>query len=364
MNLESVTNKYGGFQFDLQLPAGISAVAIAQADRLKAIAGYVLTMNLTNVGTNTYTVLGYNTSSTEIAGNNGDIAYITLRAGDGPTSGNALTANITGVVVSTVTPTNIDAANSSFTINVTTALTEVVLYETATSAPAASNGAVNVTVNRSINANEWSTICLPFDMTEVQVKAAFGNDVQLANLTSWSYEGTAPDVDKITLGFTDVTAIEKHKPYIIKVKNAVTSFKAYNVYITTSDNVQSYATTGTPPLNVKYAMMMGSYATGTVPAKYFFLSNNNFYYSTGVTPIKGFRATFVTMDSSSNIIALSSYNTGASRIAISFSEEETTGIRDNKLVTTNGKTYNLSGQQVEKPAKGLYIQDGKKVIIK
>jgi len=55
----------------------------------------------------------------------------------------------------------------------------VVLDETSTTAPKASNGAVDVLVKRTIKANEWSTICLPFTMTETQVKTAFGDDVRI-----------------------------------------------------------------------------------------------------------------------------------------------------------------------------------------
>lgn len=55
----------------------------------------------------------------------------------------------------------------------------------------------------------------------------------------------------------------------------------------------------------------------------------------------------------------------ASREFFWFGEEETTGIsaivKDNKVVEGY---YNLNGQRIEKPAKGLYIVNGKKVIIK
>ena len=37
-------------------------------------------------------------------------------------------------------------------------------------------------------------------------------------------------------------------------------------------------------------------------------------------------------------------------------------VRDGK--TTNGYIYDLSGRRVEKPVKGLYIIDGRKVFVK
>ena len=162
----TVRDNYGGFQFELKLPAGISATSIEQAARLKAIEGYTLIMNLTNAANNIYTVLGYNTSRTNISGTSGDIAYITLSDGTSSEVGSSMTGRLQNVVLSTTdaTPLNIDAANATFTITIAAPPAKVTLDENSTTAPEASEGAVNVTVNRTIKANEWSTICLPFDM--------------------------------------------------------------------------------------------------------------------------------------------------------------------------------------------------------
>ena len=54
-----------------------------------------------------------------------------------------------------------------------------------------------------------------------------------------------------------------------------------------------------------------------------------------------------------------------SRMVMVFADE-TTGVNDvrSKMSEVRGTYYNLNGQRVEKPAKGLYIVNGKKVIIK
>ena len=44
--------------------------------------------------------------------------------------------------------------------------------------------------------------------------------------------------------------------------------------------------------------------------------------------------------------------------------EPTTGIQNVKISATNGAIYNLAGQRVEKATKGIYIMNGKKVIVK
>ncbi|MBQ9672212.1 MAG: hypothetical protein IJV34_05105 [Prevotella sp.] len=54
-----------------------------------------------------------------------------------------------------------------------------------------------------------------------------------------------------------------------------------------------------------------------------------------------------------------------SRIAFIFSDEETTGIAEiESKATREAKVFNLNGQQVNKPSKGMYIVNGKKVIFK
>jgi len=56
---------------------------------------------------------------------------------------------------------------------------------------------------------------------------------------------------------------------------------------------------------------------------------------------------------------------GSAREFIGFGENETTGI---EAVQQNAKAdnqyFNLAGQRVAQPTKGLYIVNGKKVIIK
>ena len=52
-------------------------------------------------------------------------------------------------------------------------------------------------------------------------------------------------------------------------------------------------------------------------------------------------------------------------LSFDFSDMETTGINAvSKAQVENGEVYNLNGQRVSKPAKGLYIVNGKKVVIK
>ncbi len=229
----------------------------------------------------------------------------------------------------------------------------VVLDENATVAPVAATG-VNVKVKRTINANEWSTICLPFAMSEAQVKAAFGNDVELKNFSSWSSETNIDDeIVSINVGFTSVSAIEANHPYVIKVSTAISEFTVDGVDIDPADAevvVGKGKTKGT---------FYGNYVAGTaVPEENLFISGNKFYYSTGSTTIKAFRGYFELKD-----VLDSYYDEAPSRVVFDFGD--VTGIQKVSAQGQNdGIYYDLSGRRVEKPSKGVFIVNGKKVIIK
>ena len=359
----TVRDNYGGFQFELKLPAGISATSIEQAARLKAIEGYTLIMNLTNAANNIYTVLGYNTSRTNISGTSGDIAYITLSDGTSSEVGSSMTGRLQNVVLSTTdaTPLNIDAANATFTITIAAPPAKVTLDENSTTAPEASEGAVNVTVNRTIKANEWSTICLPFDMTAAQVTSAFGSDVLLKRLSSWSFTGSADAAEGITMGFTTATTIEKNYPCLIKVTSNISSFDVDGVEIdpVAEEDLSSPGVGYKVGKKTYDASLYGTYRRKTTDEKDMFLANNKFWYSDGSTVIKGFRAVFYFDD-----VVLASYNDGGSAHVTMILDDEGTGIGNVVYQMSNETYYNLNGQRVATPGKGLYIHNGKKVIIK
>ena len=246
-----------------------------------------------------------------------------------------------------------DIAEASFTVKVVNAH-NIILDENATEAPAAATG-VNVTVKRTINANEWSTICLPFAMNAEQVKAAFGEGVELADFTSWSSEGDdVADVASITVVFTNVSEIEANHPYIIKVGKDVTWFAVEGVDIAPEADVEYVVGRGKTK-----GTMYGTYTVSTVPEEMVFLgTGNKFWYSTGKTPILAFRGYFEFKD------VLDAYyeaEAGA-RIKMSF-DDTATGI-NGVNINVDGEYYNLNGLRVETPAKGIYIKDGKKVVVK
>ena len=246
----------------------------------------------------------------------------------------------------------------TFTVKVLDKATEyVTLDENSTKDPKARTG-VNVRVKRTIKANSWSTICLPFKMTTEQITSAFGAGAEIKDFPSWSSEedDETGDIVSITIGFTPVTDMEANHPYLIKVANAITYENGFTV-----ENVD-IAPVATPKKQVGKSKTKGTFygnyvADSEVPENNLFVSNNKFYYSNGSTKMKAFRGYFELYD------YLSILDEGDARI--SMVDDETTGINTVHGSGINAEgTYDLQGRKIENPKKGLYINNGKKVVVK
>ena len=238
------------------------------------------------------------------------------------------------------------AADVTFTVHV---IDRVPLDENSTIAPTAQNG-VNVTVIRTIQAGVWNTICLPFNMTAEQLTAAFGNDVQLCYFKDYSIAG-----DDITINLLswpiNTQGFRANYPYIIKTGVNIESFNIDNVNIVSGTPEKVYST----EFDGTIGKFVGTMKAGTtIPENNLFLNANKLYYSTGSTVIKGFRGYFWLKD----------FNPSANAPTFKV-DGGTTRVEGLSVVTDDGTIYNLNGQKVETPAqKGVYIKNGKKVILK
>ncbi len=227
--------------------------------------------------------------------------------------------------------------------------------------------AVDVTLERSFKANEWNTICLPFAMNAEQLTKAFGSDVKVGDFMGCktTYADDEETVVAISVHFETVTSLEANHPYVIRMSKALTSFDVDGVDF----HAEAEPSVDRDMLKVKknvylYNSFVGNYETNFfVPDQCLFLSDSNFWYSTGISSLKPFRAYFDFYD------VLPIAEESESRITMSFDddEEETTGIDElrGKMEDGRGELYfNLQGCPVSTPKKGLYIKNGKKVLIK
>ena len=343
-NTNSLT--FIAFGMDITLPEGFTYVGCEKGELLTA--GHNLIRS--DQGSNVSRFSSIANPNANFLGTEGVLMTVYFTVGS--SSGNA-SAKV-GLTYSGSTY-NATLAQETLTVGST-----VTLSEDETSAPAAISG-VDVTVNRTLKANVWNTICLPFAMNSTQITSAFGSDAEIADFTGADVTGAYDEgkgyyvTSAIKVNFTSVTEMEAHHPYIIKVTSAKTEFSVSSVNITA----------GTPTINrgneTNYKKIVGTYATETlIPDGGMFLSNNEFKYSKGTSKIKAFRAYFDFYNK------LEGYKTASAPSITLDIDGISTGISALNLDADKaaGTYYNVQGQQVAQPTKGLYIVNGHKVIIK
>lgn len=254
-----------------------------------------------------------------------------------------------------------------------------ILDETSVTAPEAETNA-NVRVLRTINANEWGTICLPFAMSEEQVKAAFGENVKLGDYVGndVTYEDDDETiVQSIKVKFNTVNEMEANHPYIIKVASKITQFEIEGVDIVAlgdnedpsvdRDEYRTGSGTRKDPYVYHYNSFIGNYENGfLVPDLCLFLSGGKFWYSVGSTPMMGFRGYFDFLD------YLPEADTSSARIGISIIDEVVGIASTEQEPCLPSAIYTLDGRKVSEQSmshhtqlkKGIYIIGGKKYVIK
>ena len=134
---------------------------------------------------------------------------------------------------------------------------------------------------------------------------------------------------------------------------AVSEFTVDGVDVNPQEAKVNYGT------NRKPKAFIGNYVAGTtIENGCLFLNSSKFWYSVGSTKIKAFRAYFNFDD----LLPDFEDNYAEAPVLISF-DDGLTGIGAT-LMTNESVIYNLNGQRVETPKKGLYIINNKKVVVK
>lgn len=231
---------------------------------------------------------------------------------------------------------------------------EITLYEDRDNTVEAAEN-VNVTLKRTlVGDGDWNTLCVPFSLTEAQTKAAFGADVELRELES---------VAGNTLTFKKVNSVTANVPCLIKLSEAY----AKDTYTFTGVNTVAAKVDdfGSDKVNAAISFIgiysskdVTEWATEGKDYVAYLGANNTFFKAKAGTKMKAFRAFFVIPE-----------NTPASAVKAVI-DGNATGIEDLVIdgVKANGRVYNLNGQYVGNSLNGLqpglYIQNGKKIVVK
>ena len=323
------------------------------------------------------TVTGKGILSFMAAAWNGDKTTITVEVSDGATlTYNGKTSSSISVNINRGSWTNIDnieiSGAKTFTITfaangkdnrffldevMVKDIPTVTLDETATNNNIVAKTGVNVTLKRSMVANEWNTICLPFDVTMDKAKAAFGDNVKIVELD------TEVAVDANVLSFKASTGIVAATPYLIK-PSAVSETGTYTfdgVDITETNDEKAYSFNNVKnPIAFKgiYNMVDITNDVTTIGETYYaaFLGDGNKIYKAGTGKTKGFRAYFAIPNSAS---------ASALRVVIDGTATSIKSI-NSEVVESNAPVYNLQGQRVDgnNLTPGIYVKAGKKFVVK
>ncbi|MBQ6751500.1 MAG: hypothetical protein IJR02_12150 [Bacteroidaceae bacterium] len=217
----------------------------------------------------------------------------------------------------------------------------------------------------------WNTLCLPFDISTASGTLS-GDNVQAMTLntaTSSLADGT------LTLNFTDATGqtIPAGTPFIIKWDNTGVNIENPVFEGVTVSNATNDATVeGVLTFTGTYApVSIGSEGDNT---KLYLGAANKLYYPNAAMTIGTHRAYFQLLGdltagepvSSSNARQIRAFN-------LNFGDDEATGIVSAEanssfftLHSSLSEWYTLDGRRLDgKPtAKGIYINNGRKVVIK
>lgn len=210
---------------------------------------------------------------------------------------------------------------------------------------------VNVTLKRTISKDYLNPVCLPFDLSAEKIAEVFGVGSVVSDYTS--VEGTV-------MNFTPVTKMTANHPYIVQATESFDTKNIAGVTLKTYENKENSVEfentnhtflgsfVGSPSIVV--------FSKENIATNLFLGKDGNLYHPTAYSKMKGMRAYFDVYD----------YTGSEAKVNIGGSLSSIGKLMNGEAIT--GKVYNLNGQYVGNTldglAKGLYIINGKKYIVK
>lgn len=211
----------------------------------------------------------------------------------------------------------------------------------------------NVTLQRTLEASHWNSFCVPFALDKDQVTQYFGEGTQLR-----TYEGRC---ENNIVYFATVENLEAGKPYIMKPGNAVVknpTFEGVSMVATGLDDNGNPQAVG----DASTVQMKGIYNHVTLvqdKTNIYIGAGNKFYYPADAEAcqMNGLRAYFIVPEGTDIKKLRANLGGATTSLGEIFDTEE-----------SNTPVYNLQGQCVGNSLStlksGIYVQNGKKVVVK
>ena len=211
----------------------------------------------------------------------------------------------------------------------------------------------NVTLQRTLEASHWNSFCVPFALDKDQVTQYFGEGTQLR-----TYEGRC---ENNIVYFATVDNIVAGKPYIMKPGNSVVqnpTFEGVSMVATGLDENGNPQAVG----DASTVQMKGIYNHVTLvqdKTNIYIGAGNKFYYPADAEAcqMNGLRAYFIVPEGTDIKKLRANLDGATTSLGEIFDTEE-----------SNTPVYNLQGQCVGNSLStlksGIYVQNGKKVVVK
>ena len=211
----------------------------------------------------------------------------------------------------------------------------------------------DITLKRKLVAGSWNTLAVPFNVSSQMLgylTSTYGMSVKQLASTSLENEGKT-----LMLNFTDATEMVAGTPYLVKVSSD------YDFSARALPNVE--VSKELNPVQTDYADFIPTLGKTTIgsegddPTNVLFVASGNKLKNPSEMPayMKGFRAYFL----------LKNVPAGTRSFALNIDSEATSIISTTDNTDNTDSVYDLQGRKVDNAAtKGVYIQNGRKVVVK
>lgn len=204
----------------------------------------------------------------------------------------------------------------------------------------------DITLNRTIVADKWNTLCVPFAISEEEIKANFGEGTLVEKLDA---------VNGNTVNFADATSIEAGVPYLIKPTVAGTTY-TFNGKDVIADDPK---TEGNADVTFQGIYSPTDITNGGTVKAAGVTEDGKVLFVNADSKTKAFRCFFTISDNATISPAMLKISIKGVETAINSIVMGNNNAADNAI-------YNLQGQRVNGNSltKGIYIKNGKKFAVK
>ena len=199
---------------------------------------------------------------------------------------------------------------------------------------------------RTLKANIWNTLCLPFDvnMSVLETALGTGNNIELRTYSNYDAENKVMNFE-----VADNATIEAGKPFLIKLNSEVVNptFTGVTIKNVAAKTIESNG--------VSFVGTYSPVELNTDGTNLFITIVNELAKPTATgNKMPGLRA-YITVPSN--------FDFNDARL---FLDDEATSINSigTQKATNSATLYNLQGQRVKHPRSGLYIKNNKLTIIR